>query len=415
MQVAVQIAWNIAGRLKELREDDRILVFVTRLEHGHLMAEKLNCDFYRGSSDQSLTDSRREAMVQHWRNARTYFNKVMVATDAFGPGNDYPHVRDVWFVGTPRGLVDMAQMAGRGGRDGDMAQIHFERLEDLELKYHRSDVDGHLGHEGLDALMKKPFLRCWREVLGAFLDGSEKMDCATSEFNWPCPKCLDPKKGARPESWIRRLGGVPVNYTPTLPPAQLITKERVLSPQVGATRMRAPSTSLALPSLSGTLTGTGQAFVGAAQKAKRFKDARTEKYAVLVERITVAANKVCAHCTLCHVAGKGLVMKTSQVLDCAEMRKLDQTPQAVKQGGSYLDWKRRLRYAKSAATCWRCHLPFLEDTMHKAKRTLETGKVDHGCNPLHEDMVMPVVYWAYMDSAHRPELEEKFGRQWRSD
>ena len=71
----------------------------------------------------------------------------MVATDAFGPGNDYPHVRDVFLVGSPRGVVDFLQMAGRGGRDGGAASVVVFPLGDLPSI--PSAVDKHIGRAEL--------------------------------------------------------------------------------------------------------------------------------------------------------------------------------------------------------------------------------------------------------------------------
>ena len=104
-------------------------MFVQRLAHGTRLAKELDCDFYRGSSDDTISDAQREAMINRWFTGQ---HRVMVATDAFGPGNDYPHVQDVFLVGSPNGVVDFLQMAGRGGRDGNTASIVIFPLGDTE-------------------------------------------------------------------------------------------------------------------------------------------------------------------------------------------------------------------------------------------------------------------------------------------
>ena len=50
-------------------------------------------------------------------------HQVMVTTDTFGPRNGYPHVKDVYLVGSPCGVVNFLQMAGRGGHDDDVACV----------------------------------------------------------------------------------------------------------------------------------------------------------------------------------------------------------------------------------------------------------------------------------------------------
>ena len=112
MQTAAVIAQGVLAMMYRLQASGRGLVFVQKLAHGHLLAEHLECDFYRGSTDQNLTDTMRSKMVERWFDGT---NKIMVVTDAFGPGNDYPCVRHVWIIGVPRGVVDLVQMAGRGG------------------------------------------------------------------------------------------------------------------------------------------------------------------------------------------------------------------------------------------------------------------------------------------------------------
>ena len=111
----------------------------------------------------------------------------MVATDAFGPGNDYPHVRDVFLVGSPRGVVDFLQMAGRGGRDGGAASVVVFPLGDLPSI--PSAVDKHIGRAELEPLLNGRVVRCWRQVFSKFLDGVDPGSCISSPYNWLCPPC----------------------------------------------------------------------------------------------------------------------------------------------------------------------------------------------------------------------------------
>lgn len=371
--------------MKRLNPGDRVLVFTTKLSYGHLLAKELGCDFYRGSTDKQLTDGEREKMVQRWRLGSKQ-HSIMVATDAFGPGNDYAHVRQVWFVGTPRGLVDMLQMAGRGGRDGDVADIYFFHL--TGDKFSASDVDDHLGRKELEMLMRNPAGRCWREIAAAFLDGVSNLKCDNSPYNWPCPRCASLRAGTqpphRPLAWLQ--GTTPI--VPILPPAQLVG-DHVLSPQVGAVRARAPSTSLALPSLAGAVIGSGSAFTNASHRSKRAREEREEPLRPAVERINRAINKLSGHCGLCHVSTGNVVPLTQRgVLDCEEMMKLNRLSLVVKVTGAYLDWKKLVNY-QGGQVCYSCHLPFMQDLVHLPK-----SGPNRGCNAQHLDMVMPVVYWA---------------------
>ncbi|KAH9846339.1 hypothetical protein C2E23DRAFT_890977 [Lenzites betulinus] len=97
-EAEVAICKAIQSAMAGLMPEDRVLVFVQTLANGQQMAKALQCDFYRGTTDTTITNSDREAMVERWYSG---VQKTMVATDAFGPGNDYPHVRYVYLSAAP--------------------------------------------------------------------------------------------------------------------------------------------------------------------------------------------------------------------------------------------------------------------------------------------------------------------------
>lgn len=395
--------------------EDRVLVFVQTLANGQQMAKALQCDFYRGTTDTTITNSDREAMVERWYSG---IQNTMVATDAFGPGNDYPHVRYVYFVGSPRGVVDMLQMAGRGGRDGNVAHIVFYHLSGQGFP--SSPADKHVGRPELQILHRRPTARCWREVCSKFVDGVG-VKCTDTVFDWRCPACSagPTPLPTRPSAWFKVTGNISIPIVPTLPPARLLPAEPISSPQVGASRPRAPSTSLALPlsaappSSIASVMGSGTAFTDAIRQAKRYRQDRDALMEPLVQRVTQAVGIVSGHCAMCHLCtGEVVPTHAGGIIRCPSMLKLlqDTEGEEFRQGGQYLDWKRKLEYVKGSEVCWRCHLPFLHDRVHQPKQ----GKIIT-CNPGHEDMVMPVVYWAYMNRDMRAKMMSKFHGQWVTD
>ena len=137
-----------------LLPDARALLFVQRIEQGHTLAKAIGCKFYRGKKDTSLTDADQDNNAKRWYSGA---HKIMVVTDAFRPGNNYPHVRTVWLVGPSKGVVDLVQMAGCAGRDRRVAHIRVWFIESLM----RSASSPHIGFPELITLMKKPESHCW--------------------------------------------------------------------------------------------------------------------------------------------------------------------------------------------------------------------------------------------------------------
>jgi Superfamily II DNA helicase len=79
---------------------DRALVFVPYLDQGERIAEALGCEFYSG--DKKLSDKDRERIRDNWFSGH---HNVMVATAAFGAGNDCQSVRVIVHAGTPQEIV----------------------------------------------------------------------------------------------------------------------------------------------------------------------------------------------------------------------------------------------------------------------------------------------------------------------
>ena len=177
---------EIKGYRESLGAGDRILVFVRRYEDGHHLAHALLCDFYRGSGDERLSDHERKTMVQQWRAGSSSQRRVLIATEAFGPGNDYPSVRFVYVIGAPDGIVQFHQLAGRGGRDGNPCVVNVFPIRDSHLP--ASPSQPHIGTRELHSLFSQKNTRCWRSVISGLLDGDNHY-CSDSDRNLLCSAC----------------------------------------------------------------------------------------------------------------------------------------------------------------------------------------------------------------------------------
>ncbi|KAG6819292.1 hypothetical protein H0H93_013338 [Arthromyces matolae] len=131
----------VKGQLLLLGEHERCLVFVSiKLSEGVPLAEALGCDFYHAGP--TLSNSKRECFYHRWRQGE---NKVMVCTNAFSAGNDYPHVRLVVHAGHPRDMVSYLQETGRAGRDNSPSQcVLFPHSAPMPLPSPLPDYSGAL-------------------------------------------------------------------------------------------------------------------------------------------------------------------------------------------------------------------------------------------------------------------------------
>ncbi|EJF55380.1 hypothetical protein DICSQDRAFT_130619 [Dichomitus squalens LYAD-421 SS1] len=388
----------------------RALVFVQRLAHGTRLARELGCDFYRGSSDDTISDAQREAMTQRWLSGH---HPVMVATDAFGPGNDYPHVQDVFLVGSPRGVVDFLQMAGRGGRDGNRASIVVFSLGDTVPI--PSAADRHVGRAELEPLIKNPHLRCWRSVFCKFLDGVEHR-CILNPYDWLCPSCMKhaPADYTYPAAWMGPDGKL--QKAKTLSP-NLIPVEPVLSPVLVAKgRARAPSflslsSTTPVNTFSGATLSAGTAFDGPMQVSKKAREVVDMEDKEEVDRMWRAIRVFEGRCSVCQLLRPEQRAEKHAVMHCPVMVELlKQTNGKKHRSGDYLDWRSKIQYVKGTYVCYKCHIPFFHDRVHRAK----VGK-DKGCLKEHDDMVAPLVWAMYMDDGLRKWLEGRIGMRWGDD
>ncbi|KAG7527390.1 hypothetical protein FFLO_06982 [Filobasidium floriforme] len=67
-----------------------------------------------------MTHAEKQEVVASFINGTT---PIVVATSAFGQGIDHAHVRTVILIGEPWNMLDVAQQAGRAGRDGQPAKV----------------------------------------------------------------------------------------------------------------------------------------------------------------------------------------------------------------------------------------------------------------------------------------------------
>ncbi|KAI1784795.1 P-loop containing nucleoside triphosphate hydrolase protein [Ganoderma leucocontextum] len=443
-QTTRTIANRVNGVLKNYKDPSlRALVFVQRIDDGKVIAEVLDCDFYRGASDDTITNTDRDAMVSQWLDGT---HRVMVATDAFGPGNDYAHVRHVIFVGSPKGVVDLIQMAGRAGRDGQRSLIMPLLLESRRVPNTPSS-DRHSGREVLHTLFTQYFkhvnnrphdlatIRCWRAVFSTFLDGVGQ-SCSSNTYDWYCPGCvlINGSEHKEPTSWFDKEGNRLVRPLNVLKPTLIVVEVLAVSPVlVGRSRRRAPSGLDLYSTVPGPTTSihaasssvnpsSGAGFDLPIQVSRKARRAITAVEETHIQRIQAAIQLFQGHCATCQVLEPTQVLVFHSVLHCPTMVKLLKETNNVPfriideyNNKDYIDWRKQIRYVSGSRVCYQCHLPFFNDKVHGAKTSSRSGSKNSECRAEHNDMVAPLAWAVFMSLNTREELMVAFGKRWEHD
>jgi len=116
--------------------------------------------------------------------------RVMVATSAFGPGVDYPHVRLVVFWGLPFSLVDYVQMSGRAGRDGKRSKSLLFFNKDAACKQMTCVAESQ--KKKLEFMLEFAESKFCRRELVTFRFDGHGVQCS-GEVDYSCDNCLSLK------------------------------------------------------------------------------------------------------------------------------------------------------------------------------------------------------------------------------
>jgi len=107
----------LAIKIQDLKEIERIIIFVMRIDDCHLLEKllleemKIKVSIFNSKMDQENV----KLNVNNWRLG---INKIMIATSGFGTGIDYPSVKYIIHFEGSYSLLSYYQEVGRGGRNG---------------------------------------------------------------------------------------------------------------------------------------------------------------------------------------------------------------------------------------------------------------------------------------------------------
>ena len=166
----------------------RGVVFVKSMRD--LESFKRSADFPTCSYYGRMPEDEKEQQLHMWLSDSSGSTpKWIIATTALLHGVDYPRVDAVIFLGSPYGLYDYVQGAGRAGRSGQRSLIAIIHTSSFQM--HSGD-NKYGCQEGVEKMLTSS--TCRRATVSKFMDG-HATTCATlsgSELCDICNGCLDP-------------------------------------------------------------------------------------------------------------------------------------------------------------------------------------------------------------------------------
>lgn len=159
--------------------EDRAIVFVPWKELGEHLARELRCSFYHGGNPGNPD------IYHAWL---TGLCPTVVATSAFGTGNDYPSVRLVVHAGAPYEMVNYVQEVSRAGRDGSSALCLLLLPSDAHVRVSAPVRHDLTGSEYLSKAVQRPNAQCVRQAITTFCDGLG-VECSSDPKNRLCSHC----------------------------------------------------------------------------------------------------------------------------------------------------------------------------------------------------------------------------------
>ncbi|KAG6819291.1 hypothetical protein H0H93_013337 [Arthromyces matolae] len=348
---------------------DRALIFVSFKEHeGQPISQALGCDFYHGGPE--LTDEERRACYYRWVQGT---HRVLVCTNAFSAGNDYPHVRFVVHAGTPREMIGYIQEVGRAGRDGSHSLcVLFPRKA-----YPPSDIiqPDHSGRQAAWNMSLNP-PPCIRFFITKFNDGAG-IDCASSRLGYKCSSCQE----------LTALN--PVVSTPqSVPPNPSVPVESALSN---------PPTLL---QQEASALFQQQADASHEKKMTAFADK-----AALINHFKAMLSRFANLCALCFSFGQQATKHN--IMHCP----LLQTLLSGQGEDHYKQLRGLIKYTRHPQTrvCFTCHIPQISDSLHPT-----FGKSATSCTPSQKDIILPIAFSIFHQAHLKAAAQTHFSVTWNT-
>ena len=349
-------------------DQDRALVFVPFLDFGHVIANKLGCQFYNSND----SDKDKELVYNSWRSGK---NKIMVSTSAFSCGNDYSHIPLVIHAGTPRQMIGYIQEISRGGRNKNKTSCYLLPISKWSSTS-STKLDNLLGVAEMAAMCFGTTEECLRYQVTKYNDG-QGVFCREDPRNHPCSFC-QPGIGA-----ILKINPFKRKATTNHPEAKapkLIKLDEPLPP---------PQTEKMSASMAATW-----------KKIQEAKKALADEDARVFGSVEANLKLLSKHCAMC--------FWTEELKDSVYI----QGPHDFKQckfhqsnlGVEYIRFKSMITYNPKfhKKICYICHVPNFGEKLH--------GPFNGpgGCQYI--DIILPTLFFIFNNK--KRELEEELNTTW---
>jgi hypothetical protein len=168
--------------------EDRAMVFVPWKELGGQLEHKLSYPFYQGGEENR---EKHAALYQSWLAGDP---PVMIATSAFGTGNDYAHVRLVVHAYAPYEMTYYVQEVSRAGRDGSSALCLLLYKSGETRSARKGDAEDLGGRDAMSEAMQRPLEKCIRYRITSYADPEQGAHCGSDPCNQTCGCCGSARK-----------------------------------------------------------------------------------------------------------------------------------------------------------------------------------------------------------------------------
>jgi superfamily II DNA or RNA helicase len=374
----------------------RILIYVPWRSLARELATQLDCEAYIGfdsKEDQweglALQAARekdtniKEKTLQQFRTGQDRHSRVLVATSALAAGYDYPHIRQVFSLVQPDGLLDLIQELHRVARDGVPGVAHIMPASGRGNVYAKpsdpQDLQGVVAsHELIFGAQRN---QCIRKAFTTFCDGVG-LDCSSVPGARRCSVCKE--KNCRGAFLDSHLGWRLMLVTDrSSEPIQRTT----LSQTLAQLEAMVPATNF---DVARKLAEQRQAHLLTTASDKE-------------QRLRQALDRYKEVCVVCQQKGANAYPK----------HVITQCPTLKNSGGLEAYYRlSKLRYKASAdgrplRICFFCHVPQYSDILHPF-----SSKKQSRSDCEHYDIIMPACFLTLSLPSLQSKAQEYFGKEW---